>query len=973
MRKFYIILFIVFAIKSNAQIINFSDNNLKQALLAHEVLLDLNGDSEISYSEAEAFEGTLNLTGKGISSCNELNYFTHVLKIDISGNLLSTLELTNLEALENLNCENNILEFIRIEDCESIDSLNLRFNKFTDFESLQAENVKYLDVRFNDFASYTLSGFPELKELLIQQFEGDERLEYLNLKQLVNLENLSCFGDIATIDLGTNYYLSQLNFSCNLDTLLLPEDTPLLYLTSIRAPFNNLSTLGNISVPNLHELFIGGNPIQELPISHCHNLQNLSANNGLIESIDLSECFNLRSLDLSMNQLSEIDLSNCPHLHTVRISDNLLNNLNISKNTQITHLNCSDNQLNSINLSKQKQLSELLCSNNQLTSLDITNKQHLYFIRCNSNQLSEINFDGCPKLEQIYAGTNNIEQISMGQHKLLKHLSVERNPLYEISFSENQSIESLILDWTELSTLDLHNLHGLKSFRINNCENLKHINLKNGNNYNFDAYAYSFTNNDNLESFCLDNVESQLMLDFQELTIQELTFTDDCEGEGLGYNLLDISCTFGEYSDIYGVLFSIQDKSTGEKNIYVNKEYNAPKKVQQGTFVTSLETELYDHLYALPKLDANHYDLNENQFQENQLYINRFDVNTKDLGIQIMKVEEPQPGQDFKIIVYIDNLGTTCYDSDFRLGFDPEKISFKEMQNSSNHLIFDKEDHIDVYNRFASTPMHREIFEFTFYVNEAVAVNDSIKISAHLMDFIDDVEENNIDILYSSVKEGIMFNYIELSEQDNLQLTATDSSLHYTINFTNTSNEVIENLTIYNTLPEKLRFESYRFISSSHYCNIQVEDDNNFVYEFPDINLLPYSNNPEDAQLRISYSIKPENTINSIHDYSNSAQAYIDEAFLWNIETLEPDLTIIPESKTNSCLVFLYPNPATSNVKISSIEKIKSVTLFSASGIFIKKYSNNTLLDISNLEAGIYVVQVILDNGKIVNKKLTID
>lgn len=74
--------------------------------------------------------------------------------------------------------------------------------------------------------------------------------------------------------------------------------------------------------------------------------------------------------------------------------------------------------------------------------------------------------------------------------------------------------------------------------------------------------------------------------------------------------------------------------------------------------------------------------------------------------------------------------------------------------------------------------------------------------------------------------------------------------------------------------------------------------------------------------------------------------------------------------KTESSRIILYPNPITSNLYIASAnEKIEKVLIYSFTGALVKTITNSSeSVDVSNLNAGSYLVKVTTDKGSFTQK-----
>lgn len=93
-----------------------------------------------------------------------------------------------------------------------------------------------------------------------------------------------------------------------------------------------------------------------------------------------------------------------------------------------------------------------------------------------------------------------------------------------------------------------------------------------------------------------------------------------------------------------------------------------------------------------------------------------------------------------------------------------------------------------------------------------------------------------------------------------------------------------------------------------------------------------------------------------------------DTANLFYIKTAYATLGL--SQNIESPKVMLYPNPVTNNLYLSSSnQKIKNVMIYSITGALVKSISNNVdSIDVSNLNAGSYLVKVTTDEGSFTQK-----
>ena len=86
--------------------------------------------------------------------------------------------------------------------------------------------------------------------------------------------------------------------------------------------------------------------------------------------------------------------------------------------------------------------------------------------------------------------------------------------------------------------------------------------------------------------------------------------------------------------------------------------------------------------------------------------------------------------------------------------------------------------------------------------------------------------------------------------------------------------------------------------------------------------------------------------------------------YTFNLSTL----TIIDSEVLNSNWVVLYPNPTSNFLNIQSKQEVQSVEIFSLSGQRVLEDSTSKI-NISHLNTGTYIVQIVFKNGTKTSEK----
>ncbi|MEQ8339349.1 MAG: hypothetical protein RIA62_18450, partial [Cyclobacteriaceae bacterium] len=92
------------------------DPNFRAALLSHSPVIDLDGDGKIRTSEANAFGGTINVSGKDILSVTGIEAFTSATGVLLNDNQIKALDLSANTSLTSINVADNRLTILKVDN-----------------------------------------------------------------------------------------------------------------------------------------------------------------------------------------------------------------------------------------------------------------------------------------------------------------------------------------------------------------------------------------------------------------------------------------------------------------------------------------------------------------------------------------------------------------------------------------------------------------------------------------------------------------------------------------------------------------------------------------------------------------------------------------------------------------------------------------------------------------------------------------
>jgi hypothetical protein len=277
-----------------------------------------------------------------------------------------------------------------------------------------------------------------------------------------------------------------------------------------------IEAFSNVEVIYFQNIMMNARP---LILKNLNNLSQLIiylySNIGNYDvEIDISNNINLREAYISQHDtkdkitLSNIDLTNSTNLWLLDIDFFMgLDTIDISTNTKLNRFNCNYNELSNIDLSKNTNLQSLEIYYNNLDTLELNNNLGLLSLICSGN---------------------NLENLDLHNNTNLVFLTCDQNKLTSLDLKNNPNIVEVRCSNNELSSLDFSNQQSFRLLNCSNNENLTYINLRNGNNVNFSTSNSDFENLPELETVCVDHINSNLADFINSEVNHDLNFTEDC-------------------------------------------------------------------------------------------------------------------------------------------------------------------------------------------------------------------------------------------------------------------------------------------------------------------------------------------------------------------------------------------------------------------------------------------------------------
>ncbi|MEB3346743.1 BspA family leucine-rich repeat surface protein, partial [Aquimarina gracilis] len=119
------------------KILTFKDANFKAALV-NDLNINTDNDNEITYAEAVAFTGTIDVRGLSINDLTGIEAFVNIIGLNCSDNNLDALDISNNTALTRLYCENASLLHLNVSNGNN--------TGFTDFFATNNPDLSCIEV-----------------------------------------------------------------------------------------------------------------------------------------------------------------------------------------------------------------------------------------------------------------------------------------------------------------------------------------------------------------------------------------------------------------------------------------------------------------------------------------------------------------------------------------------------------------------------------------------------------------------------------------------------------------------------------------------------------------------------------------------------------------------------------------------------------------------------------------------------------
>ena len=208
---------------------NFPDETFRNYLK----MFDKNGDRKLAPAERNAVK-KIDVESKNISNLYGIQFFPNLKNLNCADNNLTSLDVSENTALEELWCYDNQLTKLDVSKNTELEYLAVLYNQLTSLDMSQNKKLTFLSCYNNQLTSLDVSKNPALEELYCAQ----NNLTSLDVSKNTKLTFLSCYDNqLTSLDVSKTA-VTELKASDNKITIEVEETSRTFDLRTLPGKFD---------------------------------------------------------------------------------------------------------------------------------------------------------------------------------------------------------------------------------------------------------------------------------------------------------------------------------------------------------------------------------------------------------------------------------------------------------------------------------------------------------------------------------------------------------------------------------------------------------------------------------------------------------------------------------------------------------------------------------------------------------------
>ncbi len=486
--------------------VHIPDANFKTYLLGN-ASINTNGDTEIQYAEAIAFNGQIVANDLGISNLTGIEAFLNLTRLWCPDNSISSIDVSANIALTEIAVHRNQLTTLDVSANIALTELHCNQNQLTSLNVSSNTLLSRFYCYQNQLTELDISSNVNLTELGC----NENQLTSLNASSNTALTLLYCFDNVlASLNVANE---NNNNITSNFFKAAMNADLTCITVDNVDYSAANWTSIDNQTGFSLSCEAQMCSDIVDIPDANFKNylVGNTMINtNGDLE-IQCGEASTYAG-SLICNELGISDMTGIEafiNIISLRCSENNINHLDLSYNLELQELRCEENNISSLDLSNNVDLQgELFIRSNGLTSVVLPSNSGISELWASGNGLlSGIDLTGQTDLEMVrFINCGNLTSLELSTNTSLVNLSLNQtSSLASLDISNNSNLETISVAFSGISSLDISNNPNVYIVQVNNND-LTELVMSNGNNMSFAPGNFNALDNPLLTCIEVDNV-----------------------------------------------------------------------------------------------------------------------------------------------------------------------------------------------------------------------------------------------------------------------------------------------------------------------------------------------------------------------------------------------------------------------------------------------------------------------------------
>jgi len=681
---------------------------------------------------------------------------------------------------------------------------------------------------------------------------------------------------------------------------------------------------------------------------------------------------NLVNLNFAVGTQGTFDFRTLTHLQVFEHygANASFSSLNFSGMTQLRQV-VIENSNAAMNFSGCTALESLKVNNAANHQVDVTTltglKEFTFTLGSNLIGLSH-----CTLLTKLCIDASDIDldvstfNATLVNLTLLQNIELDWFTSQNIDLSHQPLLTNLKIKGCNFKFLDVSHCGALTVLDLQNNDQLKYVNCKNGVNQVFGTNgAPNWSGLTSLVTLCCDVSEtSTFHAMFPTLPINAFCSADP----GGNFNTLagtvryDFNANGCDATD--SVYTYTRMKLTGggaTATFYSNSEGAYSAYTQQGNFVMAPEFDNPTWFTASPaSASVNFTSTNNTNTQDFCVTANG---THQDAEVVILPNDQANPGYDTAYYVLVRNVGNQPFTGTVTLNYQEPVLDFVSAYPAatainSGQLTWAVTNLMPFSTQYISVVLNLNSPVEIPALNNGDALFYSATVAATAGS--DETPDNN-SFAYTQIVTGSFDpNAIVCLEGTQQPLSKIGDYLHYMVHFQNVGTAAARNIAVANTInTAQFAVNSIKLLETSHNGEFRLVN-NRVEFYFKDINLAPQ------AEGYALFKIKSLSTLTSGSSVAQSANIYFDfnVPVATNVATTTFTVLDTPSQQTQN--IRLTPNPTTGLLQIGNVQALQAVRVHDIQGRLLfenQKAQNTNTIDLSAQDAGLYLVELTTDSG----------